>query len=176
MAFGTCFVKGSISDGITQTKLEKQCDDNNNAILDYKRNMRFATWSGAYCGCIQHWVYNIFYGRLFPGTSILSRALCTAFDCTIHAPMFYFPSYYISKSLMTGGTANDGLNEYINNKWDILIPYWRIWIPTIFAVMFFIPFEFRVITIGLVSLFWLILLSYMVPMKDKDEDATQPQM
>ena len=172
MAFGTCFIKGNISDGITQRKLENPSDENrdNDRFLDYKRNIRFAIWSGVYCGSIQHWIYNVLYAKIFPGTSIMSRLICTTFDCTIHGPCVYMPSYYVSKSLMTGGNAKVGLNEYRDNAWEILMTYWKVWVPTVFGVMFFVPPEFRVLAIGGVSLFWLILLSYVAPMVDINND------
>eukprot|EP01084_Bolivina_argentea_P088057 158975_1 len=171
LAFATCFVKGSISDSITQKKLEKNTiNSNQDNWLDYKRNARFATWSGAYCGSVQHFVYNVLYARLFPASSVLSKVCCTAFDGLIHVPFFYFPSYYLFKSLFLGGNGIDGLNEFWDNKWKILTTYWKIWTPIIFSVMFFVPFEFRVGTIGVASLFWLILLSYIAPMTDSDHD------
>lgn len=168
MAFGTCFIKGGMSDAFTQRQLEGIPADNDQ-FLDYKRNARFATWSGAYCGCVQHWVYNVAYAYLFPGTSVMSRLICTAFDCTFHGPMVYIPCYYVSKSLMTGGTAKEGWNEFWDNKWETLRAYWKVWCPTVFVVMFFIPPEFRVLLIGAVSLFWLVVLSYIAPMVDQEE-------
>ena len=169
MAFITCFGKGSLSDGITQTKLEKNTKQiHKDQWLDYKRNVRFAVWSGTYCGCIQHFVYNVLYARLFPSTTVLSRLICTLFDCFVHGPVSYFPSYYISKSLMTGGTAMEGFDEYRNNIWKILTPYWKVWCPSIFLIMFFLPPQFRVLAIAGVSLFWLILLSYMSPMVEEN--------
>merc|ERR1712228_157156 len=167
LAFATCFIKGSASDGIAQTKLE------NAATMDWKRNTRFATWSAGYCGMFQHWIYNILYARLFPSASVMSRIACTACDCSIHGPLVYLPTYYVCKSLMTGGSAKDGFDEWWINKWDISKAYWKVWIPTVFVMMFFIPFEFRVLTLSVVSLFWLVIVSYMAPMVDNEKNEDQ---
>lgn len=164
LAFATCFIKGSISDGITQTKLES------NNEMDYKRNGRFAVWSGLYCGCIQHIIYNIFYTRLFPVITPLNRIGVTMIDCFGHVPFVFFPNYYIFRSLILGGTMNEGLNEYWNDKWNVLSAYWKLWIPSMFCIMSFVPFEFRIFVIGSVSIVWLIILSYLVPMTEQDKD------
>merc|ERR1719397_1039324 len=103
MAFATCFCKGSLSDSVTQTKIEDR--KKGAKTFDLKRNWRFATWSGAYCGSVQHFVYNVLYLRLFPGTQLLSRIGATTFDTMVHGPMVYLPTYFVCKSLLTGGTA-----------------------------------------------------------------------
>ena len=62
----------------------------------------------------------------------------------------------------------EGFDEYRNNIWNILTPYWKVWCPSIFLIMFFLPPQFRVLAIAGVSLFWLILLSYMSPMVEEN--------
>jgi len=168
MAFGTCFVKGSLADGVTQTKIEEP--RNGARKFNMKRNVRFATWSGAYCGGVQHFVYNVLYSRLFPGTHLAHRVSATLVDTAIHGPMIYLPTYYISKSYLTGGTATDGLNEYSGNLRDIVISYWKVWCPTVLVTMTIMPMEFRILFISGVSLFWLMLLSYKAPMVDHAAD------
>eukprot|EP01083_Nonionella_stella_P160891 526304_1 len=158
MAFATCFIKGSVSDGITQTKLE------NTEKMDSKRNTRFAVWSGMYCGCVQHVIYNILYQRLFPVVTPLNRVAVTMMDCFIHVPLLFFPIYYVFRSLIFGGSLADGLNEYWNEKWNVLPAYWKLWLPSMFCIMSFVPIEFRIFAIGSVSVIWLIIMSYLVPM------------
>lgn len=171
MAFGTCFIKGSISDGVTQTKIEKRSADKG---VDLKRNVRFAAWSGAYCGSIQHFVYNVLYLRMFPSTHIASRLLCTSFDTLVHGPWVYLPTYYVCKSLLTGGKAKDGLAEFTDNWWDIVTAYWKVWFPSVLITMTVIPMQFRILFISGVSLFWLMLLSYKAPMVDHSEIVDEP--
>lgn len=172
MAFGTCFFKGSISDGVTQTKLEDRSHSTNaKNTLDIKRNLRFSTWSGAYCGAVQHFVYNVLYLRLFPGIHLSSKLAATTVDTLIHGPLVYLPTYYVCKSLLTGGSATDGLTEYSGNLWDIVTAYWKVWCPTVLITMTVMPMEFRILFISGVSLFWLMLLSYKAPMIEHDRDT-----
>ena len=119
----------------------------------------------------QHFVYNVLYLRLFPGTHLLSRLSATTADTLIHGPLVYLPTYYVCKSLLTGGTAKEGLNEYSGNLWDIVTAYWKVWCPTVLITMTVMPMEFRILFISGVSLFWLMLLSYKAPMIDHQGDS-----
>ena len=89
-------------------------------------------------------------------------------DNFIHTPFIAMPFYFAVKSLFLNGTFLDGLILYNKQKWDILFAAWKIWIPTIFIMMYFIPFEFKVLFVGMVSLFWLSILSFLSPMKKSD--------
>lgn len=212
LAFATCYVKGALADGFTQTQVEKErlqqqqerellsknngrgsingitsdrinsgvtsiCGLNYNSInFDVGRNVRFAAYSGVYCGSFQHFVYNVFYSRYLPGSSI-SRTLCRSlFDNFIHAPLIAMPCFFIVKSLFNNGSIRDGLKECWNEKLNVLKSYWKIWIPSTFCIMYFLPPEFRIFAIGLTSLVWLVVLSYMSPMvQDKDNKAQGSQ-
>ena len=158
MAFSTCLLKGSVSDGISQKSLEKA------ERLDFARNARFSVWSGAYCGAVQHWIYNVLYARLFPGSSALSKVCATVFDGAVHAPFFYLPSYFTAKSWMTGGSLREGWDEYLRTKWNVLPAYYKVWTPATFGILFFVPPHFRVLALSAISLFWLVILSFKVPM------------
>ena len=166
MAFGTCVCKGSISDNITQTKLEQNSKSQNE--FDWKRNVRFSVWSGLYCGSFQHLVYNVFYSRLFPVITPMNRIAVTIVDCFGHVPFVAMPNYYIFRSLILGGSAVDGVYDYWNEKWNVLSAYWKLWIPAMFCIMSFVPYEFRILSIGVVSIVWLAILSYLAPMIDSD--------
>mmetsp|Transcript_5969 Transcript_5969/g.9508 ORF Transcript_5969/g.9508 Transcript_5969/m.9508 type:complete len:197 (-) Transcript_5969:23-613(-) len=170
MAFSTCLLKGSISDSFTQTKLEQ------NEQFDFKRNSRFAIWSASYCGCVQHFLYNVLYPRMFPSVGWIATICAVAVDTGLHGPLCYLPVYYMSKSVMTGGTVKNGWQEYFENKWSILTAYWKVWTPTVIVMMRWIPPELRVLTLSGVSLFWLVLLSYIAPMTDRTpQDESQDE-
>ena len=73
------------------------------------------------------------------------------------------------KSTFLGGTPIDGLKKYFyEEKWNVLVPYWKVWLPVMLCIFYVIPYEFRVMTIGAVSLLWLVLLSYISPMIHQD--------
>ena len=163
LAFATCFFKGSLSDSITQTKIEQNSD------FDWKRNGRFAVFSGAYCGSVQHFIYNVFYQRLFPVITPWNRIGVTLIDCFGHVPCVFFPNYYMFRSLILGGSPVDGLSNYWNEKWAVLSAYWKLWIPAMFCIMSFVPYEFRILSIGGVSIVWLAILSYLAPMIEQNQ-------
>merc|ERR1719433_247389 len=63
--------------------------------MDWRRNAAFATFSGAYLGIGQHYVYNVAFTRLFGAGNDLKTASIKVFaDATVHVPMIYLPLYY----------------------------------------------------------------------------------
>ena len=61
VAFATCFLKGSGSDLTAQTMVEKR----SLSEVNWRRNVAFAAFSGAYLGIGQHYIYNILFTRWF---------------------------------------------------------------------------------------------------------------
>ena len=185
LAFITCYIKGSIADCVTQSKFENygRCDLNNDEYknkywfnkMDWKRNIKFSLWSAIYCGSIQHYLYNILYPSIFIGHSLkisLYKSMCDSFIC---APFFSMPLYFTCKAIFLGDSWKDGINNYKQETWIIMKNYWKIWLPVITLVLFLVPLEFRIATIGCVSLLWLMILSWLSPythnkMKYFDED------
>ena len=103
--------------------------------LDIKRNFRFSFWSGMYCGCVQHYIYNVFYSRLFRIDRLYTRIGKTMLDNCVTTPFFAMPIYFISKSLMLNNGIINGFNEYKNDVLSIMKTYWKIWFPGIFIAM-----------------------------------------
>ena len=177
-AFVTCYLKGSVADAITQTKLESKSSNfgevrnNGNWFdrIDWMRNWRFSMFSGLYCGCIHHLIYNLLYSALFPASTWTSAIIKTVVDSFVHIPFSYFPVYFAMKSMFLGKSPLDGLKSYWYDEiWTVLPIYWKVWIPVLVFLFYFIPYELRVGTIAALSLFWLILLSYLSPMTDKQQ-------
>merc|ERR1712087_971246 len=81
--------------------------------------------------------------------------------------------YFTAKSWMTGGSVRDGWDEYMRTKWSVLPAYYKVWTPATFAILFFVPFQFRVLVLSVISLFWLIVLSFKVPMVCDQEVETE---
>eukprot|EP01084_Bolivina_argentea_P278702 476249_1 len=170
LAFLTCYIKGSGADIITQSCVENyQRSPNKNTNdywfkrIDWSRNMKFAAWSGLYCGSIQHYLYNILYPSLFIGSSLKISIYKSIFDNFVIAPFLLMPIYFACKAFFLGDTFKTGFNNYTNDVWDIMKTYWKIWVPVVTLVFIFIPPNFRVVTVASVSFLWLIILSFLSP-------------
>ena len=96
VAFGTCFLKGSASDAVAQKVVEER------ETLDLRRNLAFATFSGAYLGIGQHLIYNVAFTRILgSGTDLLTGLKKVAADSIIHVPLIYLPLYYPFETYLT---------------------------------------------------------------------------
>ena len=179
IAFITCYIKVSIADCVTQSKVEnyqrskEKIDDDNEGYwfnkIDWKRNAKFAFWSGLYCGSIQHYFYNILYPSIFIGNSLKMSLYKSMTDSFITAPFVGMTFYYGCKSFLSGQSFKEGMQNYRDEFWNVMSAYWKIWLPVITLVMFVVPVPFRIITIGSVSLLWLMILSHLSPCIENEE-------
>ena len=86
-------MKGAASDAIAQLHVEK------NDRFDWKRNVAFGFFSGAWLGIGQHFVYNVAFSRMFgKGTDFISGIKKVVADSTIRKasrmhPMRRSPSF-----------------------------------------------------------------------------------
>lgn len=156
VAFATCYLKGAASDLVAQKVVEKK------ETINWRRNFAFATFSGAYLGCGQHYVYNVAFTQLFgAATTPLVAFQKVVADALVHVPMIYLPLYYMCENTFLGGSPEQGLVKYQDEAWDTLSAYWKLWTFFHFANFTFTPVEFRIATIACVSFIWLIILSFM---------------
>ena len=157
-AFATCFVKGSASDAVAQ-HLEDE-------PFDAPRNFAFATFSGAYLGIGQHFVYNIAFTRAFgAGRDWATAAKKVAADSFAHVPLVYLPLYYPFKQIALGDgpygeRAADGLRRYADDAPVVLTTYWKTWPAVHFVSFSVLPPELRIGFVASASFLWLIFLSY----------------
>lgn len=164
-AFATCLVKGSASDAVAQTQVEKQ------PSMDWQRNATFAFFSGAYLGIGQHFVYNVAFTRIIgAGHDFRTGLLKVIADSTVHVPCIYLPLYYPFKTVALGeGSAADGLKRYRADAYDVLTTYWSMW-PALHLFNFtLMPTELRIHLIAAVSFVWLVYLSYASHKEDGDQ-------
>ena len=157
-AFVTCWFKGSASDVIAQTQLEKS------ERVDWRRNFAFGFFSAAYLGIGQHLVYNVAFTRIFGTSTDLVTALQkVAADSAVHVPMIYLPLYYAFKAAALGegeGTAMSGLEQYSDDFWPVMTTYVSTW-PVVHLISFTVmPVELRIGFVACVSFCWLIYLSH----------------
>ena len=175
-SFTTCFVKGSISDLISQLYVE------NKSTVDKKRLLSFSTFSGLYLGCGQHVIYNTIFTRLFGAST--SAATClkkTAADFCVHVPFLYLPLYYSFENTMLGGTPKQGLEKLYNydentkNReiTNVMKQYGYIFPAVHFLNFKFTPTELRISVVASASLLWLVILSTISHKKIKHNDFAE---
>ena len=161
VAFGTCLVKGSTSDAFAQKCVEGV------DTLDIKRNLAFSIFSGAYLGCGQHFVYNVWFTRLFGASTSLQTGLKkSAMDLFVHVPLVYLPLYYAFEDTALGGTPVRGIQrlyagtpEYAAELPEVMTKYSMIF-PLVHVLNFtVIPREMRIAVVATVSFAWLVVLS-----------------
>lgn len=155
-AFATCWVKGSASDAVAQKVVEQK------ESIDVRRNLAFATFSGAYLGIGQHVVYNVAFTRIFgSGTDLLTGLKKVLADSAVHVPLLYLPLYYPFETVaLKKGSVLDGLHRYRADAYDVLTTYWSTW-PMVHLVSFTVmPQELRISFVACVSFAWLIYLSF----------------
>lgn len=207
MAFLTCYTKGSAADVVTQTQVETRLDKEDNKTqlqgiqntcttnhtvekvsnrmnpnlqtksIDCARNARFALFSGLWCGCAQHWVYNIFYPCLIPSTTVYGSMAKVLVDNFMYVPGIYFPVYYTFKSLfLSDMQISDGIKSYWNEKWTVLPAYWKVCLPAVFIIFHFVPMEFRIASIAGLGFVWLCVLSFLSPMTENKDNYKTNQV
>eukprot|EP00635_Sarcinochrysidales_sp_CCMP3193_P008408 CAMPEP_0118905622 /NCGR_PEP_ID=MMETSP1166-20130328/9541_1 /TAXON_ID=1104430 /ORGANISM="Chrysoreinhardia sp, Strain CCMP3193" /LENGTH=221 /DNA_ID=CAMNT_0006844893 /DNA_START=1 /DNA_END=666 /DNA_ORIENTATION=- len=158
-AFVTCFVKGSIADLMAQTVIEgKPLKD-----VDCYRNGLFAFYGGWYCGWAQHFIYNVVYTRVFGSSTTVRNALRKiGADAAVHVPLVVFPVFYAYKGLFYDGLGVvGGLRKYEVEAKDMILNYYKVWIPANLAVFTVVPVRFRIGFIATTSLGWLTISSFL---------------
>lgn len=156
VAFATCWVKGSAADLVTQKFIEGR------RSVNWRRNLAFATFSGGYLGCGQHFIYNVFFTRLFgAGLNLWTAVKKVVADGLWHVPMLYLPLYYMFQDSILRDGAMSGLCRYSEEWLDCMKPYWGMWTFFHLANFTLTPLELRIGLIAGMSLLWLMVLSYV---------------
>lgn len=158
MAFATCALKGAVADVISQMFIERKSTHS----IDWWRNVVFSFYGGWYCGCAQHFLYNIAYTHLFgPEMTALNALRKVTFDSVFHVPLVCFPVYYAYKGLFYDGDgALAGLRRCRDEVIDMTVRYYTVWIPANTLVFAVIPVRFRIIFVASTSLCWLSFASF----------------
>jgi len=155
-AFATCFVKGACSDLFAQKFVEKK-------EVNWRRNLCFATYSGAYCGVAQHFVYNVYFTKWFgSGQDIMTATKKVAADALVHVPFIYLPVYYIFENgVLAGEGPSKSLKKWREQLWQVMKAYWSVWTVFHFVNFTLTPPELRIGAIACVSFIWLIIISFI---------------
>lgn len=183
VAFGMGFsaLKTSFSDFLVQKFLEQRDE------IDMKRNMSFFSFGLFYLGGVQYFIYVPLFGKMFPrcaeyaakplrekvkdvrGTSELIAQVFL--DQCVHHPLLYFPTFYITKELINGGTAKQGMDRYIVNAKEDCFALWKIWVPSTLINFAFSPMWLRIPFVASTSLVWTCILSSMRGSSEADLDG-----
>jgi len=152
----TCGAKAAASDSITQKRAN---------LLEvpfcWSRNRAFMIYGAIYQGCVQHFLYNDFYVRLFGDSTSVGTVLeKVAFDNLVHVPLLCLPTLYLLKAAIFEQPLADGLQRYLSDaRGELLWKYWAIWTPAQCLTFSVVPEHLRTPFVALVSFFWLMILS-----------------
>ena len=140
--------------------------------IDWWRNAVFGFYGGWYCGCFQHGLYNVVYGRMFgPSQSLLNALRKVAFDSVFHVPFVVYPVYYAYKAVLYDGqTMGDGLRRYGGEWQEMCANYYSVWVPANMLVFTVVPEPLRVAFIATTSFVWLGAVSFLTHRRESDVD------
>ena len=134
--------------------------------------MRLSLYSFFVGGTLMHVVYSKVLPCIAPGcgaTAIIKKVLFTqTFFTVTGTSLFYF-----TLGMAEGKTAGEAVNEVRAKLWPTLLTGWKIW-PIISIINFtFVPPQFQVPFVNVISIFWGVYMSYM---KNRTDIAIpQPQ-
>jgi protein Mpv17 len=179
-AFLTCSVKASAADLLAQSKQNNNNNNNNNSLvsnggepsINLMRNLSFVLYGGFYQGMGQCFLFTHLYPSLFGTVPTLTTVLAQAsLDNFVLAPFFCLPTVYTIKSLLAGGTPQQGICKYKNHIWSqqLLLRYWAIWFPVQCLNFGVVPEHLRVPFCAVISFFWVCLLSSITAQEQASE-------
>lgn len=155
-AFTVCAIKASSADFIVQ-KTEQ-----NDTKFEFKRNLAFILYGGAYQGCVQEYIFNHVYPFMFgSGTDILTVFIKVFVDMLIISPFLCLPVAYMIKGTIYKNSISQSIKRYIYDvkENNLLKNYWMIWGPTQCITFSLIPEHYRISFIAFIGFFWLLILS-----------------
>mmetsp|Transcript_2935 Transcript_2935/g.9797 ORF Transcript_2935/g.9797 Transcript_2935/m.9797 type:complete len:201 (-) Transcript_2935:205-807(-) len=170
--------KTSGADLLTQTVVEKKSLGD----VDWRRNASFAVFGFLYLGGFQYWLQVTMFKRWFvgverftqlslrekvrdlPGLGVAAKQIF--FDCFIHLPFMYYPTFYVVKEAVQGDSPQpdrwvaQGLSKYVGNFVPDQRAMLSVWFPAD-IVIFSVPLYLRLPTRHVVSFGWTAYLSFL---------------
>ena len=143
--------------------------------FQFKRNLAFLFYGGAYQGCFQEHLFNKIFPMIFgEGKGPLTIGLKVTFDMLVVSPFLCLPVAYFIKGAIYNTSILESVRRYIHDiKQNALLKtYWSVWYPVQIFNFMFVPKQFRISFIACFSFFWLIALSTIC---GKSEKAIQVQ-
>eukprot|EP00747_Dinoflagellata_sp_TGD_P170839 gnl/TRDRNA2_/TRDRNA2_203454_c0_seq1.p1 gnl/TRDRNA2_/TRDRNA2_203454_c0~~gnl/TRDRNA2_/TRDRNA2_203454_c0_seq1.p1 ORF type:complete len:238 (+),score=9.40 gnl/TRDRNA2_/TRDRNA2_203454_c0_seq1:52-765(+) len=158
MAFGVCFLNGVASDSLAQS-MSQQLEE-----LQLNRIIAMALFSGSYCGCAQHFLYNVVFTQLLGSSTALwpTAVLKVALDALLIGPFVYMPTYFCFDEVLRFGSMAGLYDRWCADIWRSMCEYWKIWPPVCLALFVIVPVELRIGVFTGVSFCWQTILSLLV--------------
>merc|ERR1712080_533272 len=87
-----------------------------------------ALFSGTFCGCGYHWIFNRAYARIFGASTTWTVAIAkTLGDGVIVFPLMYMPTFYFFDELLRAGTLRRIPERFRNEMSNCMRTYVYIW-------------------------------------------------
>lgn len=154
MGFGVCFTKGVIADALAQKAIERRKD------LDLRRMLAVALFSGTFCGCAYHFLFNTLFTRVFGASRCLFTVVSkAAADGFVVFPFLYMPTYIFFYEALRFCSISRLAARWSKEIGEYMRKYVNIWPATMVCVFTVVPVELRVSFLAGVSFVWLIILS-----------------
>jgi protein Mpv17 len=170
-AFITCGIKAALADFVAQRADTKDNNVSSDATtqptkkkssFNFKRNLAFLLYGGAYQGCFQEYIFNTVYPIFFgAGTDPATAIKKVAFNMLVDSPLLCLPAAYLTKAAILRYSFKDAMSRYVNDikTNGLLTKYWALWTPVMCLTFTIVPEHFRITFVACVSFFWLIILS-----------------
>jgi len=154
IGFALCFAKGVLADTFAQKVVERR------ERIDHRRILAMALFSGTFCGCCYHYIFNIAFPRVFGTAKSLGAILKqTGMDGVLVFPFFYMPTFYVINDGVRLGSLSGVTQRWLEEIGGSMQEYVKVWPATMLCVFTVVPVELRVSFIASVSFAWLIVLS-----------------
>lgn len=131
-------------------------------VFDMYRASAMALFSGTFCGCGYHWIFNKAYVAIFGTSTSWAVTLAKTFgDGLIVFPFMYMPTFYFFDELFRSGSIRRIPARFCEEMGGCMETYMYFW-PLANMLMFkVVPSELKVTYIAFVSFGWLLILSYI---------------
>jgi len=154
--FATCFAKGIIADILAQKVIARRKE------VDRRQTLAMGVFSGCFCGCAYHFIFNKAFPAVFGASKELGVVLSqAAADMSIVFPLLYMPTFYLFDELCRSGSLGGIPARWRAEIGNSMRQYVKVWPATMICVFTVVPVELRVAFIATVSFSWLIALSVM---------------
>jgi len=152
--FATSFALAGAGDVMRQRAEKKQ-------QLDRVRFFSMASFGGSYTAFIFPWVFRS-YDRVMPYilpqswlTNTFKYAVAlTATDNFVHAPLGYFPTFYMYVGFVQGQSWQSITGAFKNDIVHDTLLHAIVWVPIMTLVFGWVPRHLSIFVISVANLFW----------------------